>query len=371
MALSSAALLAVAGSAQAQTAVSLGTAESFAVLGAEEVTNTGPTVVNGDLGVSPGSAITGFPPGIVNGTIHAGDAVAAMAQGGARAAFIALAAQPCDADLTGQDLGGLTLTSGVYCFSSSAQLTGTLTLDAEGDPDAVFIFKTGSTLTTASGSDVVLINGAQACNVFWQIGSSATLGTDTTFVGNVIAEASITATTGTTVSGRLLALTGAVTLDSNVITRATCDDDVIPGDGDDDGTPGGGDDDGTPGDGDDDGTPGDGDDDGTPGDGDDDGTPGDGDDDGTPGGGDDDGTPGGGDDDGTPGDGDDDGTPGGGDDDGAPGDGDGKGHEGKGQEGKGHDGKDQDDKGHQDKGHQDEGHQDEGHQDNQQHHKTS
>lgn len=209
--------------ANAATAVTLGTADSFAVLAGSTVTNTGPSVVSGDLGVSPGSAVVGFPPGIVtNGTIHAGDAVAANAQADALIAYNALAGQACDVILTGQDLGGLTLTSGVYCFASSAQLTGTLTLDAQGNPDAVFIFKIGSTLTTASNSSVVLINGAQACNVYFQVGSSATLGTNTTFVGTIIALTSITAITGTTVDGRLLALNGAVTLDTNRITKKAC-----------------------------------------------------------------------------------------------------------------------------------------------------
>ncbi len=219
--------LALASSAQAQ-APSLGTADSFAVLGGSTVTNTGPTVVNGDLGVSPGSAVTGFPPGTVNGTTHAADAVAAQAQSDVTIAYNDLAGRACNTNLTGQDLGGLTLTTGVYCFSSSAQLTGTLTLDAQGDPNAVFIFQIGSTLTTASGSGVNLINGAKSCNVFWQVGSSATLGTTTTFRGNILALTSITATTGATVDGRLLARNAAVTLDTNTVTRAQCATDVTP-----------------------------------------------------------------------------------------------------------------------------------------------
>lgn len=206
----------------AQTAPTLGTAQSFAVLAGSTVTNTGPTVVTGDVGVSPGSAIVGFPPGLVlSGTIHAANAVALQAQTDVIAAYTNLASQPCTQDLTGQDLGGLTLLSGVYCFSSSAQLTGTLTLDAQGNPAAVFIFKTGSTLTTASGSSVALINGASVCNVFWQIGSSATLGTTTSFVGNILALTSISLTTGSTVTGRTLARNGAVTLESNTVT-ASC-----------------------------------------------------------------------------------------------------------------------------------------------------
>ncbi|MDX6584332.1 MAG: hypothetical protein QOI10_3516, partial [Solirubrobacterales bacterium] len=216
-------LLAFSGTAEAATAAGLGTADSFAVLGGSTVTNTGPSVISGNLGVSPGSAVTGFPPGTVtNGTIHAADAVADQAQRDTTTAYDDLAGQPCDTNLTDQDLGGLTLTSGVNCFKKSAQLTGTLTLNAQGDPNAVFIFQIGSTLTTASGSRVNLINGAQACRVFWQIGSSATLGTTTAFVGNVLAYTSITANTSATVQGRLLAQNGAVTLDSNTITRATC-----------------------------------------------------------------------------------------------------------------------------------------------------
>lgn len=207
----------------AATNPGLGTAGSFAVLGATTVTNTGPTVVNGDLGVSPGNAVTGFPPGSVGGTIYAGEAVASQAQSDALVAYNALAGQACDVDLTGQDLGGMTLTAGVYCFNTSAQLTGPLTLDAQGDPNAVFIFQIGSTLTTASSASVVLINSADECNVFYKVGSSATLGTTTDFQGNILALTSITLNTGTTVQGGLYALNGAVTLDSNVITAPVCD----------------------------------------------------------------------------------------------------------------------------------------------------
>ena len=196
----------------------LGAAGPFAVLGASTVTNTGPTVVNGDLGVSPGSAVVGFPPGIVTGTIHAANATSLAAQNSIVTAYNALAGQPCDVNLTGIDLGGLTLTPGAYCFSSSAQLTGTLTLDAQGNPGAVWVFQIGSTLTTASGSNVVFINGGQSCGAFWQVGSSATFGTATAFAGNVLALASITMTTGATNSGGLFARTGAVTLDTNVVS---------------------------------------------------------------------------------------------------------------------------------------------------------
>ena len=206
------------GVAQAASAPTLGAAGSFAVLAGSTVTNTGPTVVIGDLGMSPGTAMTGFPPGIMVGTIHAGDAVAGQAQVGANAAYGSLAGQACNTNLTGQDLGGLTLVAGAYCFGASAQLTGTLTLDGQGDPNAVFVFQIGSTLTTASSSGVSLINGASACNVFWQVGSSATLGTGTSFNGNIIALASITLTTGASVNGRVLALNGAVTMDSNNVS---------------------------------------------------------------------------------------------------------------------------------------------------------
>ncbi|MCA1600840.1 MAG: ice-binding family protein [Acidobacteria bacterium] len=192
---------------------------SFAVLAATTVTNTGQTVINGDLGVSPGTAVTGFPPGTVNGTIRTGtDPVAVQGKIDATTTFLALQAQPCTAILTGQNLGGLTLTPGVYCFTSSAQLTGTLTLNALGDPNAQFVFRIGSTLTTASNSSVVLINGAQACNVNFAVGSSATLGTGTQFQGNIFALTSATLTTGATVNGSVFALNGAVTLDRNTVT---------------------------------------------------------------------------------------------------------------------------------------------------------
>ena len=209
--------------AAAATMPPLGAEQSFAVLGGSTVTNTGSSVITGNLGVSPGSAITGFPPGILTGVKHAGnDPVAVQAQNDTTTAYLNLASQTCTSDLTGQDLGGKTLVPGVYCFSSSAQLTGVLTLNAGGDPSAVWVFQTGSTLTTASNSSVLLINGGQPCNVFWQIGSSATLGTGTTFVGNILALTSITLTTGANVSGRALARNGAVTMDSNTVTHPVC-----------------------------------------------------------------------------------------------------------------------------------------------------
>ena len=205
--------------------VDLGTAASFAVLGGSTVTSTGPTVLNGDLGVSPGSAVTGFgpaEPGIVNGDKHINDQVAAGAQSDLTIAYNKAAGLAPDFNLTGQDLGGLTLTPGVFKFDSSAFLTGTLTLDGQGSPNAQFVFQIGSTLITAPNSSVVLIGGAQACHVFFQVGSSATLDTNTTFVGNILALTSITANTTATVDGRLLAQNGAVTLDSNTVTKSVC-----------------------------------------------------------------------------------------------------------------------------------------------------
>lgn len=205
--------------------ITLGTAGNFAVLAGSTVTNTGPTVIDGGhVGVSPGSAITGFPPGIVVPpyTIHAADAVALQAQTDLTTAYNAAAGLPPTQNLTGQDLGGLTLLPGVYFFSSSAQLTGTLTLNAQGDPNAQFVFQIGSTLTTASASSVVTINGGPmpGCTVFWQVGSSATLGTGALFEGHILALTSITMTTGANIlDGSALARNGAVTLDDNDITN--------------------------------------------------------------------------------------------------------------------------------------------------------
>lgn len=215
LALAAALLLFIAIPASAQ--ISLGTAQNFGVLGGSAVTNTGATTVNGNVGVSPGTAVTGFPPGvIVGGTIHSNDAVAVQAQNDLTVAYNNIAATPCTVDLTGQDLGGLTLTPGVYCFATSAQLTGPLVLDALGNPNALFLFKIGSTLTTASGSSVSVINGGSQCNsVYWQVGSSATIGTGTSFAGDILALTSITLTTGANTSGRALARNGAVTLDTN------------------------------------------------------------------------------------------------------------------------------------------------------------
>ena len=196
----------------------LGSAGSFAVLGNTTVTSTGNTILNGNLGVSPGTAITGFPPGIVNGTTDTADLTAQQAQTDATTAYVTFSGETFTESLTGQDLGGLTLYAGIYNFSSSAQLTGILTLDAQGDPNAMFVIQIGSTLTTASGATVELINDAQADDVYWEVGSSATLGTGTSLAGTILANQSITLNTGAELDGRALALNGAVTLDNNLIT---------------------------------------------------------------------------------------------------------------------------------------------------------
>lgn len=207
---------------QAVTTVDLGSADDFAILAGSTVTNTGDSVINGDLGLSPGTSVTGFPPGTLNGTEHLADATAVEAQVDLTTAYDDAAGQtPVSTIAT--ELGGTTLMAGVYDSSAGTfGITGTLTLDAAGDADAVFIFQMESTLITAGSSSIVLINGAQACNVFWQVGSSATLGTNSTFKGNILALTSTTLTTGADVEGRVLARNGAVTLDTNVITLATC-----------------------------------------------------------------------------------------------------------------------------------------------------
>ena len=201
--------------------VSLGTAANYAVLAASTVTNTGATTITGNLGLSPGTSVTGFPPGQVTGSIDAADSAALHAQNDLTAAYNAAAASPVTATIP-VELGGTTETPGVYASPAGTfGITGTLTLDAHGDPNAVFIFKAASTLITASASNVVLVNGAQAANIFWVVGSSATLGTYSILQGNILAQASITVTTGATLDGRALARTAAVTLDTDTVTRPT------------------------------------------------------------------------------------------------------------------------------------------------------
>jgi hypothetical protein len=204
--------------------VGLGTAGSFAVLAGSTVTNTvTPTRISGNLGVSPGTAVTGFPPGIVSGgTIHRADRVAGTAQSALTTAYNDAAGRSPTANVPGFIGAGQTLAPGVYKASSSLDVGGSLTLDGGGDPNAVFIFQAPSTLVTDSASSVILTNGAQACNVFWQVGSSATLGTSSAFTGSILALTSISVDTGDTIAGRALARNGAVTLDDDTIAAPTC-----------------------------------------------------------------------------------------------------------------------------------------------------
>jgi hypothetical protein len=213
-----------AGALAIGTAPSLGTADPFGVLGASMVTNSGPSTIGGDLGLYPGTSITGFPPGNVLGTIHDTDAVAQGAQADTITAYNQAAGEAPDVTLLSGDLTGLTLNPGVYEYASAVMLDtdGTLTLDGQGNPDSVFIFQVGSTLTTGTGSTISYIKGAQPCNVFWQVGSSATLGTSSQFVGTILADQSISVDDTVTVDGRLLASNAAVTLFDDTITPSDC-----------------------------------------------------------------------------------------------------------------------------------------------------
>ena len=204
--------------------VNLGTTAGFSVLAGAGITITGPTTIVGDIGTFPTTSITGLENLTLDGVNHAGDAVTQQAKDDLVIAYDDAAGRSYDVTYGGGfDLVGLTLTPGVYNASSSLFLSGNLTLDAEGNDDAVWIFQTGSTLITASDSTVSLINGAVACKVFWQVGSSATLGTDSHFEGHILALTDITLTTGATVNGQVLARNGAVTMDTNTIILERCD----------------------------------------------------------------------------------------------------------------------------------------------------
>lgn len=202
---------------QSPAPVDLGSTTTFAILASSTVTNTGATTVNGDLGVSPGTGLTGSPT--VNGMIHLGDSVAAQAQLDLTTAFNDAAGRTVNAITVAGNLGGQTLTPGLYKSTSSLEVSsGDLTLDGLGDPNAVWIFQMASTLVTTSDRQVILSGGAQVSNIFWQVGSSATLGTNSVFKGSILALASITLTTGATLDGRALAQTGSVTLEGNTVT---------------------------------------------------------------------------------------------------------------------------------------------------------
>jgi len=213
---------------KAATKVSLGAADNFAVIAGSTITSTGASTINGDLGLNPGTSVTGFPAGIINGTQQIANANAIDAQLALTAAYLNAANQTPVMTIP-TELGGTTKTPGIYDSAAGTfSITGTLTLDGEGNADAVFIFKAASTLITDGASNVVLINGAQACNVFWQVGSSATLGTNSIFKGNILAFTSATLTTGANVEGRVLSRNGAVTLNSSTVTKAVCVAPAVP-----------------------------------------------------------------------------------------------------------------------------------------------
>jgi hypothetical protein len=221
LAAAAAGLVLAASAVAAATAVPLATTGSFSVLAGAGITNTGPTTVSGDIGTFPTTSISGLGSMTVGGANHAGDAVTQQAKTDLVTAYTTAAGEGPTNPITA-DLGGRTLLPGVYNSASSMGLTGALTLNAQGDPNSVFVFQLGSALTTASGSQINLINGAQACNVYWQVGSSATLGTGSIFIGTILALTSITVTTGVTIDGRVLARNGAVTLDTDTLTTSEC-----------------------------------------------------------------------------------------------------------------------------------------------------
>lgn len=222
-----AALLAPASAFAATATVGLGTAATYSVLAGQGVTNTGPTTLSADLGTSPSAAVTGFPPGVVGGATHAADAAAGQAQSDLTTAYDDAAGRPTTAAVPA-DLVGSTLTPGVYTAAGPLGLTGTVTLDAQGDPSAVFVIQAPSSLTTGSGSRVSLVNGAQACNVFWQVSSSASLGTSSGFAGTILALTSVSVGTGATVDGRALARNGSVTLDDDAFVSSACGTSTSP-----------------------------------------------------------------------------------------------------------------------------------------------
>ena len=211
-----------AASNTSQLVVPLGSSSSFAVLGGSTVTNTGATALTGDMGVSPGTAITGFPPGTLTGSTHAGNATAATAMNDLTTAYNNAAGRTVGAVTIAGNIGGLTLTPGLYKSTSSLAISsGDLTLDAQGDPNAVFVFQMASTLTTTSGRAVILAGGAKSTNIFWQVGTSATLGTSSAFKGTLLANQSVTLTTGASLNGRALTRIGAVTLAANSVVLPT------------------------------------------------------------------------------------------------------------------------------------------------------
>jgi hypothetical protein len=205
----------------APTAVGLGRSGSFAVLAGTGITNTGPTTITGDIGTFPTTSVTGATSLTLSGTNHAGDSVTQGAKTDLVKAYTTAAGEGPTTAIPA-DLVGKTLKAGVYHSAAAIGLSGVLTLDAAGNRNAVWVFQAGSTLITASGSKVVMLNGAQSCNVFWQVGSSSTLGTNSTFIGTIMALTSISLQTGAKLDGRALARNGGVTLDSNTITRSAC-----------------------------------------------------------------------------------------------------------------------------------------------------